>query len=108
MQYDREKGKSHRLDDTLSVLAGLKAARPDLWERAEVVGRWVWIGFDQAPPEADRRELLERGFHWNHQRRCWQHCGGRPSTQSGGDPRVRYGVVPATDLGTDEAEAALA
>jgi hypothetical protein len=64
---------------------------PDLYERAEVVGRWVWVEFQEPPAPEVRRQLAEFGFHWNRHRQLWQHPGGDQSRRgSGGDPRRRY------------------
>jgi hypothetical protein len=98
MLYDREKAKANAALDTLTVLARLRAGIPAAWERAEVVGRWVWVAFDGPPPAEVRAALLELGFHWNHKRRCWQHACGFWSTRSVGDPRFRYGRVRAADV----------
>ena len=38
------------------VLAELHASDPILWDRAEIVGRWVWIEFDVKPGAEAVRE----------------------------------------------------
>lgn len=69
----------------------LRAVAPDLYERAEVVGRWVWVQFHQPPAVNLRRQLAELGFHWNRTRQVWQHPGGgRPSSGAVGNPRQRF------------------
>jgi hypothetical protein len=80
--------------DALTVVGRL-AARPDILSRARVVGTWVWIGFDTIPDAATRDFLKAEGFRFNFKRKVWQHSGGRPSVQSAGDPRDRYGEQEA-------------
>ncbi len=64
---------------------------PDLYDRAEVVGRWVWVQFNQPPAVALRRQLAELGFHWNCTRQLWQHPGGgQLRAGSISNPRRRY------------------
>ena len=86
-----------RNHDTLTVLHRLQA-QPDLLDKAKVVGRWVWITFESYPGKDITAFLKSEGFHWNHERRCWQHTGGRPSHHAPYDPRGKYGEVNATDL----------
>jgi precorrin-6B methylase 1 len=58
------------------VLACCKTKAPRFWEMAEVVGKWVWIQFDEKQPPQITAELSELGFHWNNRRQVWQHpCG---------------------------------
>ena len=80
--------------DALTVVGRL-AARPDILQRARVVGAWVWVAFDAIPTTETRDFLKAEGFRFNFKRRVWQHSGGRPSVQSAGDPRDRYGEVEA-------------
>ena len=69
----------------------LRAVAPDLYERAEVVGRWVWVQFHQPPAVNLRRQLAELGFHWNRTRQVWQHPGGGTrSSGAVGNPRQRF------------------
>ena len=64
---------------------------PELYERAEVVGRWVWIQFHQPPALEVRQRLAEFGFHWNRTRQAWQHpCGSQRRVGSVSNPRRRY------------------
>ena len=80
---------------TLALLEKLKSQMPEIWNQAEVVGKWVWLEFNVAPAKIVREKLKELGFHWNHVRKCWQHPCGVPRGRSGGDPRGLYPVVPA-------------
>ena len=98
MEYDKEKAKANGCRSTLDVLEMLKVERPELWQRAEVVGRWVWIKFDAKPSAETRRWLLEAGFRWNHRRQYWQHACGVWRRHSAGDPRMVYGSVQADEL----------
>jgi hypothetical protein len=83
--------------DTLTVVGRL-AARPEVLSRARVVGAWVWVAFDTIPDSATRDFLKSEGFRFNFKRKVWQHSGGRPSVQSAGDPRDRYGEQEAVDV----------
>lgn len=96
--YDRDKAKQNRNMGAADVLACLKADFPEVWELAEVVGRWVWVRFDEKPAAAVRAYLLELGFHFNRKRGCWQHACGVYCKQSPGDPRFKYGAVSASAL----------
>jgi DNA repair protein RadC len=93
---------------TLELLSKLKTEMPELWDIAEVVGKWVWLEFNVAPLKEVRDKLKELGFHWNHTRHCWQHPCGAASTHSGRDPRSKYEVVPASTLELRETAAPLA
>ena len=90
------------------VLERLQSERPDVWARAYVVGRWVWVEFpDDARPDEATRDFLKRtGFSWSRNRRAWQHCGGVPRPRASHDPRFVYGAVPARALGKADDDAA--
>jgi hypothetical protein len=45
---------------------------PEVFEQAQVVGKWVWLEFNVAPVRPIRDKLKELGFHWNAGRKCWQ------------------------------------
>ena len=90
------------MNETATVIERLKS-HGELFARAEIVGRWVWITFE-VKPSADLREVLKaEGFRWNQSRQTWQHCGGRPSGHSRGNPKDNYGVIPATALDQERA-----
>lgn len=89
--------------NTLVLLDKLKTEMPEIWDQAQVVGRWVWLEFNIPPAGAIRENLKKLGFHWNHQRKCWQHPCGRPSLRAGGDPRSYYQVKPASELEMNDA-----
>jgi hypothetical protein len=88
---------SNRVNDTFEVLKRIKT-HSDIWPFAKVVGAWVWIEFPSKPEQSIRAFLLAEGFHWNHKRSAWQHCGGKPSRHSQGNPKFNYGEVPANLL----------
>ena len=46
---------------------------------ARVVGRWVWVAFDEKPPAEVRKLLKEFGFRWSKRRGQWAHNCGRYS-----------------------------
>jgi hypothetical protein len=84
--------------NTMTLLDRLKNEMPEIWGQAQVVGKWVWLEFN-VPPVGKIRENLKRlGFHWNGQRKCWQHPCGVPSLRADGDPRSYYQVKPANEL----------
>jgi hypothetical protein len=89
-------------DSTLQLLEKLKTQMPEIWNQAEVVGRWVWLEFNVAPEKHVRSKLRELGFHWNRGRKCWQHPCGVPADRSRHDPRGKYPVFPATTLQLNE------
>ena len=83
---------------TLQLLDRLRAEMPELFTQAQIVGQWVWLEFNMAPDNHVRRRLKALGFHWNSNRRLWQHPCGHSRTRSFDDPRRRYGVRGANDL----------
>lgn len=89
-------------------VANRLAERPDVARAARIVGRWIWVEFDEPPDTDTRRWLKELGFHWNRKRRVWQHPCGRFSKASPNDPRWKYGTLPLADVltSTDKEEQA--
>lgn len=88
---------------TLALLDKLKTEMPEIWGQAQVVGKWVWLEFNVPPMREIRSRLKELGFHWNGQRKCWQHPCGLSRPRSGGDPRSYYEVRSAADLAMNDA-----
>ena len=86
------------MTNTLDLLDRLKSEMPEIWGQAQVVGKWVWLEFNVPPLKQVRGKLKELGFHWNHERKCWQHPCGFRRPRSGRDPRGVYPVVPAPAL----------
>jgi len=75
----------------------------DLSQFAQVVGRWVWVEFEEKPSAEIRTGLLEVGFHWNKKRGCWQHPCGHECVHSPADSwylKSKYGTVPAGEIDT--------
>ncbi|MCI0563171.1 MAG: hypothetical protein MN733_32230, partial [Nitrososphaera sp.] len=79
--------------NTVALLDRLKRQMPEIWDQAQVVGKWIWLEFHIAPSQAVRAKLKEFGFHWNHKRKCWQNPCGVSSARSSGDPRDKYPVT---------------
>jgi hypothetical protein len=93
-----ERQKSRSLPSA-DVLAHLRRWYPQVYELAEIVGKWVWVTFPEQPAENVRAGLSQIGFHWNNARKCWQHpCGQFATEGSGADPRQKYGSHFAADL----------
>jgi hypothetical protein len=95
---DLRKRRTRRSFTTEQVLGLLQAEAPEFFDRAEVVGKWVWITFQDKQPREVTARLAEFGFHWNNQRGSWQHpCGQlRPGTQH--DPRQKYQTYFPADM----------
>lgn len=76
-------------------------AAPRFFHMAEVVGRWVWIAFEQKQPSDVTRLLAEFGFHWNRARQVWQHpCRTYSAKAASRDPRTTYrSYFPADSTG---------
>lgn len=89
--------------NTLALLGRLKTQMPEIWGQAEVVGQWVWLEFNTPPLREVRHKLKGLGFHWNRDRRCWQHPCGLSRARSSRDPRITYEVRPASALEFKEA-----
>jgi hypothetical protein len=66
--------------------------------QADVVGRWVWILFDEKPPAELRQELKDFGFRWVKKRGQWAHNCGHPSRHGKVSPRAKYGSVPVSQF----------
>jgi len=88
---------------TLSLLERLKTEMPEIWGQAQVVGKWVWLEFNVPPVGEIRANLKKLGFHWNGQRKCWQHPCGVPRPRAGSDPRSYFQVTPASELEMNDA-----
>jgi hypothetical protein len=59
---------------------------------AELVGRWIWVSFPEAPDEATRKALKEYGFRWSARRGKWAHnCGVPTKSAHQTDPWQKYG-----------------
>lgn len=76
------------MTETLALLGRMTSELPEISNRAQVVGRWVWLEFNVPPVKDVRGKLKELGFYWNHERKCWQHPCGLPRPRSSvGPPR---------------------
>ena len=97
-QIDFARRRANRSLDTAKLLALLESDAPMFHETAEIVGRWVWVEFEDKQPVTVTRTLAELGFHWNRLRQAWQHpCGIYRDRRAMIDPRYRYGSYAATD-----------
>lgn len=84
---------------TPKLLNRLLNTLPELYRAAEVVGRWVWLSFDDVPAVQIRQQLSQLGFHWHRHRQAWQHPCGTFSTGSKDDPRQRYQSFVPSQIG---------
>jgi len=90
-EIDFDLRRANRALGTDKLLALLKQEAPRFFELAEVVGKWVWIQFEEEQPS-------ELGFHRNNTRQTWQHpCRTIQKETSAFDPRKRYRSYFAAD-----------
>ncbi|HEV2691831.1 MAG TPA: hypothetical protein VG347_02945 [Verrucomicrobiae bacterium] len=83
---------ANRALSTETLLDLLRRETPNFFQMAEVVGKWVWIQFENKQPVTVTSVLSELGFHWNNTRQAWQHpCGTITDERATYDPRKRYG-----------------
>jgi hypothetical protein len=75
---------------TAQVIDLLYHETPRFWELCQVVGKWVWIQFQQKQPRNVTAQLSQLGFHWNRRRQLWQHPCGQFRTGTWIDPRDKY------------------
>jgi hypothetical protein len=90
LPIDTEARKRNRSLPTEKVLNLLQTGSPDLFNLAEVVGKWVWVTFQEQPAAELRQTLAQLGFHWNRTRQAWQHPCGNFRIGSAADPREKY------------------
>ena len=69
---------------------------------ADVVGRWVWIKFDEKPDTETRDLLKSAGFRWVRIRGQWAHNCGYHSRRGKGNPRYKYGSIPVSAITRDD------
>ena len=85
----------HSLNRTLKtedVLTSLRLKLPQLYNVAEVVGKWVWLEAVPTSKNTLSKKLWALGFHWNQRRHVWQHPCGMfdPIGSHPTDPRLKY------------------
>jgi len=90
LPIDFEARKHNRVLPTNKVLDLLRKANPDLFNVAEVVGKWVWVSFNEQPAPSLRQQLAQLGFHWNRERQAWQHPCGAFRVRGAIDPHQKY------------------
>jgi len=97
LPIDSEARKANRTLPTPKVLNLLLTTLPDVYRAAEVVGKWVWVTFQEQPAAEIRQQLAQLGFHWNRDRQAWQHPCGQFRLSSAQDPHEKYSSYrPAT------------
>jgi hypothetical protein len=86
---EREQNRHLSTDKVLGIL---RRWMPAQFRLAKVVGKWVWITFSEQPIDRVRAELSQIGFHWNNERRCWQHPCGNVLPRGSQEPEQKYAV----------------
>ena len=65
---------------------------------ARVVGRWVWVEFEDKPDQAVRAGLKAIGFRWSKRRGQWAHnCGNPTKPARGYKPWDKYSTRSLDD-----------
>ena len=82
--------RANRELSTERVIALLQKEAPGFLDIAEVVGKWVWVQFNDKQPREVTAVLAELGFHWNNKRQTWQHPCGALTQGTESDPRQKY------------------
>ena len=97
------KHQANRGLSTEAVLNCLRTRLPYQYERAEVVGKWVWLDVSPARKPNLASLLWALGFHWNQRRGVWQHpCGSfDPLGSHPTDPRMKYRSFFPADMVTN-------
>ena len=98
LPIDREQRSKNRSLSTSKVLNTLSTTLPDVYSLAEVVGKWVWVHFQETPTAEIRQQLAQLGFHWNRERQAWQHPCGNFRLSSASDPREKYASYHPSDM----------
>ena len=97
LAIDRVQRTKNRTLPTPTVLQRLQSTLPEVYRFAEVVGKWVWVSFNEQPAAEIRQQLAQLGFHWNRQRQAWQHPCGQFSLSSSYDPHEKYSSYHPAD-----------
>jgi len=101
LPIDLERRRANRKLPAERLIALLRAEAPRFFEVAEVVGKWVWVQFNEKQPREVTAVLAQLGFHWNNKRQVWQHpCGTYRDEASVYDPRKKYRAYFAADQQT--------
>jgi len=97
-RIDLARRRMNRALRTETLLTLLRSDAPEFYERAEVVGQWVWIHFPDRQPQKVTGALSELGFHWNRRRQSWQHpCGVYRNRATRVDPHRVFRTYFAAD-----------
>ena len=89
-RLDFAKRNANRQLTTDEVLNLLEQEAPLLFRMAQIVGKWVWIQFQEKQPRNVTAQLSQLGFHWNRRRQVWQHPCGHFCSGTWIDPRDKY------------------
>ena len=99
LSIDIDQRKNNRSLPTSKILQLLLTRLPNTYGLAEVVGKWVWVQFQEIPAAKICQQISELGFHWNRARQAWQHpCGLNRNESASFDPRNKYSSYFPTDV----------
>jgi hypothetical protein len=90
MKIDFVRRQRNRALPTEAVLHLIHREAKPFWDIVLVVGKWLWIQFDEPQPRHITARLSELGFHWNKRRQAWQHPCGHFTASTPRDPREKY------------------
>ena len=89
-EKDEAKGNSRHIPDMQEVIAFCR----QLGLAGKVVGKWVWVFFEDKPEDDLRKSLKDFGFRWSARRGGWAHNCGNPSrSASKSSPFEKYQVT---------------
>ena len=97
-KYTLEQITTWKENRKLKAVEVLKRLPKEALNNSSVVGRWVWLYFEEKPIQAILDEIKALGFKWNRDRGVWQHPCGEWSGSSPADPRLKYIEVKGEDL----------
>ncbi len=94
--------QSTESDDTATIDKSSDTPLVSAWCAAQklpayVVGRWVWIQWEEKPEPETLALVKSVGFRWVNARKAWAHSCGHWSRKGHIDPRIKYGMVPVQD-----------
>ena len=90
METKTDKKENRSIPDMQEVIAFCKK----LNLAGKVVGKWVWVFFEDKPEDDLRKSLKDFGFRWSARRGGWAHnCGNPTRSASKSSPFEKYQVT---------------